>query len=178
MDGAENVEKFTENLTSIKEKLYTVPLVVQFPIGAGRELEGVVDVISQKAYYFKMGDKDENYQVKEIPSPLIDKAKKYRQELLEKMGKIIKKNEELSLKYLEGQELSTAEIKKLLRQATLTGEYFPVFCGSAYKHVGVKLVLDGVVNFLPSPLDVGEISTFSLRDKDKEGFVNCNSPLP
>ena len=167
MDGVENVEKFAENLRSIEEKLYAVPLVVQFPIGAGRELEGVVDVVGQKAYYFQMGDKDENYQEKEIPPHLVERTKNYRQELLEKLEKIIEKDEELSLKYLEGQELSTEEVKKLLRQATLTGKYFPVFCGSAYKHVGVNLVLDGVVDYLPSPLDIPPIPVFSPFEKDK-----------
>jgi len=183
MDGVENEEKFVENLKSIKEKLRVEPLPVQFPIGAGRELEGIVDIIEQKAcYYPQLGNKEkakeEEYQIKEIPPHLVERTKKYRQELLEKLGKIIEQNEELLLKYLEGQELSTEEIKKLLRQATLTGEYFPVFCGSAYKHVGVKLLLDGVVDYLPSPLDVGEIPTFSLLDENKAGSVNCNSPLP
>jgi elongation factor G len=167
MDGVENTEKFAENLKSIEEKLYTVPLVAQFPIGAGRELEGVIDVVGQKAYYFQMGDEDENYQEKEIPPYLVERTKKYRQELLEKIEKIIERDEELSLKYLEGQELSTEEVKKLLRQATLTGKYFPVFCGSAYKHVGVNLVLDGVVDYLPSPLDIPPIPVFSLSEKNE-----------
>jgi len=105
---------------------------------------------------------------------LVEKAKKYRQELLEK---IIEQDEKLATKYLEGEELSVAEIKNLLRQDTLTGKYFPVFCGSAYKYVGVKLILNGVVDYLPSPLDVAEIPVFSSRDKNKEGVVNCNSSL-
>jgi elongation factor G len=174
MDGVDNVEKFTENLKSIREKLHADPLPVQFPIGAGRELEGVVDIIEQKAYYCQMGDKDEKYQIKEIPPSLLEQTKKYRQELLEK---IIEQDEELAMKYLEGQELSVKEIKRLLRQATLTGNYFPVFCGSAYKYVGVKLVLNGVVDYLPSPLDITEIPVFSPHDKKKHGAVNCNSSL-
>ncbi|CAI2195386.1 10054_t:CDS:2, partial [Funneliformis geosporum] len=183
MDGVENEEKFVDNLKSIREKLGVEPLPIQFPIGAGRELKGIVDIIEQKAYYYhQLGDKEkakeEEYQVKEIPSHLVERTKKYRHELVEKIGKVIEQNEELLLKHLEGHELSVEEIKKMLRQATLTGEYFPVFCGSAYKHVGVKLLLDGVVDYLPSPLDVGEIPTFSLLDKNKEGSINCNSPLP
>src|SRR5438128_11483405 len=175
MDGVDNVEKFTENLKSIREKLHANPLPVQLPIGAGRELEGVVDIIEQKAYYCQLGDKEEKYQIKDIPPNLLEKAKKYRQELLEK---IIEQDEEIATKYLEGQELSVAEIKKVLRQATLTSKYFPVFCGSAYKYVGVKLVLNGVVDYLPSPLDIAEIPVFSPRDKDKTGVANCQSPLP
>src|SRR5215470_13010735 len=119
MDGVENEGKFTENLKSIREKLKVEPLPVQFPIGAGRELEGIVDIIEQKAYYYhQKGDKEkakeENYQVKEIPPQLMERTKKYRQELLEKIGKIIEQDEALLLKHLEGQELSAEEIKKIL----------------------------------------------------------------
>jgi elongation factor G len=174
MDGVDRIEKFDENIKSIREKLHAVPLVVQFPIGVGRELEGVVDIIEQKAHYFKMGERDENYQTKEVPSSLLEKTKQYRHELIEK---IVDHDEELALKYLEGGELTTSEIKKLLRQATLSGKYFPVFCGSAFKHVGVRLLLDGVADYLPSPLDVPEITVFSPRSGKKEGVVNCNSPL-
>jgi elongation factor G len=179
MDGVDNVEKFTDNLKSIREKLHASPLPVQFPIGAGRELEGVVDVIEQKAYYCQMGDKEEKYQIKEIPPNLLEKAKRYRQELVEG---IIEQDEKLMTKYLDGhlkiQELSVAEIKKLLRKATLTGKYFPVFCGSAYKYVGVKLVLNGVVDYLPSPLDVPPIPVFLPQDKSKQSEIDCNSSLP
>src|SRR3954471_3669879 len=108
MDGVENENKFTENLKSIQEKLKVEPLPVQFPIGAGWELEGVVDIIEQKAYYYYQRDdkekaKDEEHEIKEIPPHLVERAKKYRQELLEKIGKVIEQNEELLLKHLEGQ---------------------------------------------------------------------------
>jgi len=175
MDSVDNEEKFDECLKSIKEKLFAVPLAIQFPIGAGRDLKGVVDIIEQKAHYFQLGDKNENYQTKEIPQPLLEKVKKFRQELIDK---IVEQDEEIAVKYLEGQELSVGEVKKILRRATLTGKYFPVFCGSAYKHVGVKLVLDGVIDYLPSPLDIKEIPVYSPHDKTKSELVNCNSPLP
>ena len=175
MDSVDGEEKFDDCLKSIKEKLSAVPLAIQFPVGAGRDLKGVVDIIEQKAHYFQLGDKNENYQTKEIPQPLLEKVKKFRQELIDK---IVEQDEAIAMKYLEGQELSVEEVKKLLRQATLTGKYFPVFCGSAYKHVGVKLVLDGVVDYLPSPLDVKEIPVYSPHDKTKSELVNCNSPLP
>lgn len=174
MDGVDNVAKFSESLKSIREKLNATPLVVQLPIGAGKELKGIVDLIEQKAYYFQLGDKNENYQVAEIPANLLAQTKQYRQELIEK---IIELDEKLTYRYLEGEELMVSEIKKLLRQATLTGKNFPVFCGSAYKHVGVKLILDGVVDYLPSPLDIAEIPVFSPHDKSKSEMVNCRSPL-
>src|SRR3954454_18864230 len=120
MDGVENENKFTENLKSIQEKLRVEPLPVQFPIGAGRGLEGIVDIIEQKAfYYYQMGDKEkakeEECQIKEIPSHLVKRTKKYRQELLEKIGKIVEQDEQLLSKHLELQELSAEEVKKLLR---------------------------------------------------------------
>jgi elongation factor G len=185
MDGVDRIEKFDEDVRSIKEKLHAVPLVIQFPIGVGKELEGIVDIIEEKSHYFQMGEKNENYQTREIPQSLLKKTKQYRQELVEKLieveiEKMIEENREESLilsKYEKNQELSAEEIKKILRYATLTGKYFPVFCGSAYKHVGVKLLLDGVVDYLPSPLDVPEMTVFSPRDKNKERVVNCNSPL-
>jgi elongation factor G len=174
MDNADNEEKFDECLVSIKERLNAVPLPVQFPIGVGKELKGVIDIVEQKAYYFQVGDKEENYQIEEIPQALLEKAKDYRQDLVEK---IIEFDEGLAAKYLEGQSLQTEEIKKLLRQATLTGTFFPLFCGSAYKNVGVKMVLDGIVDYLPSPLDVTEIPVFSPQSKKQEELVNCNSSM-
>lgn len=172
MDNADNEEKFDECLTSIKERLGAIPLPVQFPIGVGKELKGVVDVVEKKAYYFQVGDKNENYQIKEIPQELLKKVKNYRQHLIER---IVEFDENLAMKYLGGQDLQVEEIKKLLRQATLTGSFFPLFCGSAYRNVGVKMVLDGIVDYLPSPLEVGEIPVFSPRSKEREGLINCNS---
>ncbi|RHZ35464.1 elongation factor G [endosymbiont GvMRE of Glomus versiforme] len=181
MDGVDNIDKFDKCLESVVKKLNAKCLVVQFPIGAGKELEGIVDIIKEKACYFQMGDKKENYQVKEIPSNLLEQAQKSRRELVEKiieveMEKTIEENQEESLvlkKYWKGDKLSEEEIKKLIRQATLTGRYFPVFCGSAYKHVGIKLLLDGVVDYLPSPLDIAEIPVFTLskRNETKENVV-------
>ncbi|CAG8581148.1 12460_t:CDS:1 [Cetraspora pellucida] len=235
MDGVDNEEKFTDCLKSLRDKLRAKTLVVQFPIGAGKELKGIVDVVKQKAYYFQLGDQAENYHAEEIPTNLIARTQQYRQELIEKLvegemerisqdcaKKIKKINEEADQKIKEAksisenspeklldqiekkraeaevqarkeeeenlisaleknekkEELTVAEVKKMLRQATLTGRYFPVFCGSAYKHVGVKLLLDGVVDYLPSPLDIEEIPVFSPRDKSQRGVVNCKSPLP
>lgn len=174
MDSVDGIEKFTECLKSIKDKFNVNPFPLQFPIGAGKELKGVIDIVEQKAHYFQFGEKDENYQTQEIPDDLLSQAHQYYQELLEK---IIEYDENLALKYLEGQKLTVAEIKKLIRQATLTGKFFPVFCGSAHKNIGVKLLLDAVVDYLPSPLDKEGLPYFSPKDKSKQGLVNCNTPL-
>ena len=106
-----------------------------------------------------MGNPQEDYQIKAIPTRLVERSQKYRQALIEI---ILEQDENLATKYLEGQELKTEEIKQLLRKAVLSGRHFAVFCGSAYKHVGVNLLLDGVVDYLPSPLDIAEIPVFPL----------------
>jgi elongation factor G len=177
MDGVDNEEKFTENLKNIQERLKAEVLPVQFPIGIGRNLEGLVDVVGQKACYFNLGDKEkaknEEFKIKEIPYNLIEKTKEYRSALLKKLEKIIEQDEDLLLRYVNNKGLTEAEIKKTIRKATLSGNYFPVFCGSAYKHVGVKLLLDGVIDYLPSPLDVPSIQAFSLSDLNKKKLKNA-----
>jgi elongation factor G len=176
MDGVDRIEKFDENLKSIRDKLQADPLPVQFPIGVGRDLKGLVDIVEQKAYYCELGNEKEEYQIKDIPSELLEKTKKYRQELI---GKIIDQDDNLAAKYLlEGKDLSIEEIKSLLRKATLTGNYYPTFCGSAYKYLGIKLVLNGVVDYLPSPYDIPGITVFSPQDKNKQEVVNYDSNLP
>jgi len=163
MEGAENVEdRFVACCQSLEERLGAKLLICQFPIGGPQGIVGIIDLIEKKAYYFQGGDREENYQVKEIPEHLHEKVRIYRQNLLEK---IIPYEEELGLKYLEGQEISIQEIKKLIRKMVLGGEYFAVFCGSAYKHVGVKLLLDGIIDYLPSPLDSSQITLFSNQEE-------------
>ncbi|KLL01652.1 MAG: translation elongation factor G [Mycoplasmataceae bacterium RC_NB112A] len=178
IDGVDRFEKFTKALEDIQQRLNAVPLVIQIPIGVGKNLKGVIDIIEQKAYYFQMGDKEENYQVQEIPKELIPQAKEVLQKLLEE---IVEYDEKLFFKYSEGQKLTVDEIKSLVRKATLSGEKFPVLCGSAYKHVGVKLILDAVINYLPSPLDKPEIVVFSFLEKkapiDTEKIKNKISEL-
>lgn len=169
MDGVDRLEKFTEALEAIQKRLNAVPLVIQLPIGVGKNLKGVVDIVEQKAYYFQMGEKNENYEVKEIPAELVAQSKEAFRKLVEE---VVEHDEKLFFKYSEGQALTTDEVKHLVRQATLSGERFPVLCGSAYKHVGVKLVLEAIINYLPSPLDIGEIPVFSLQDKSKSGTIN------
>ncbi|RHZ37040.1 elongation factor G [endosymbiont GvMRE of Glomus versiforme] len=162
MDDVDDVEnRFTACCQSLEERLYAKLLVCQFPIGEYQGIEGIIDLIEEKAYYFS-GEREENYQTKEIPTRLREKVQTYRQNLLER---IISYDEKLGLKYLEGQSLTIQEIKNLIRKAVLSGEHFAVFCGSAYKHVGVKLLLDGVIDYLPSPLDSHQITVLSNQEE-------------
>jgi elongation factor G len=149
---------FSASLVSIEKKLTASFLTCQLPIGAEDDLRGIIDLIEEKAYYFQPGDTEENFEMGEIPVDYVDKVKEYRQYLVEK---VIEYDEEIASKYLvEGQKLTPVEIRSLIRKATLTGKNFPVFCGTAFKNVGIKLLLDGIVNYLPSPRDIPQISVF------------------
>lgn len=141
---------FEGGLKSIKERLNPNAIALQLPIGLEDKFEGVVDLIKEKAYVF---EGDMGAEIKEVPVPEDMKAEveKRRAELVEK---IVETNDELASKYLEGEEISVDELKAALRAASLKIEIIPVFCGSALKNKGVQLVLDGVVDYLPSPADL------------------------
>lgn len=164
---------FFYSLKSIEDKLNASSLVLQLPIGSENDFRGIVDVVTQRAYYFKAKDVEENFEIKEVPEDLVAQLTHYRQLLVEK---VIEHDEELASKYLEGNLLSEAEIKMLVRKATITGKHFPVFCGTAFKHMGIRLLLDAVVDYLPSPLDCKEVKAFSAKDVSelvKIGPGNC-----
>jgi elongation factor G len=177
---------FFTALNSITEKLSASLLVCQLPIGAENDLRGIIDLVAKKAYYFRLGDIEENYQLGEIPTDYAKEIKYYREKLIEKLveaevERMTEENREESLilkKYEKNEELSEEEIKKLLRQATLTSKYFPVFCGSAFKNVGVKLLLNGIVSYLPSPQDTAAVKVFSPQENTAtELEKNSNLPL-
>ncbi len=134
----------------IQERLGARPVPVQLPIGAEDSFRGVVDLVSRKALYWtdELGTRIEE---DEIPADLADLAAEYRDKLLEAVAEV---DEELMVKYLEGEELTEEEIRRGLRKGTLTLQLVPMLCGSAYRNKGVQPLLDAVVNYLPSPLDV------------------------
>ncbi|MDD3383527.1 MAG: elongation factor G [Bacilli bacterium] len=123
---------------------------VQYPIGAESNFEGSCDLIKRVAYYFE-GEKGVKVIEKPIPDSLKEKCEQLRAQLLEKLAAF---DDELMMKVLEGEEPSIEEIKRVIRKAVIAGEFFPVFAGSAYKNKGIQPVLDGVIDYLPCPLDV------------------------
>ena len=141
---------FEFSYKSILERLTPNAIAMQIPMGLEAEHEGVIDLLTMKAYYFggKMGD---DVQPTDIPENLKAEAGKRRAELIEK---IVERDDELMSAYLEGKEPPLSDLKRVLRKATLAVELVPVFCGSALKNKGVQLVLDGVVDYLPSPADL------------------------
>ena len=143
---------FYFTVDTIINRLGAKPLVIQIPIGAESTFEGVVDIVQMKALTWRgdveMGAK---YQIEEIPADLVEKANHYRTLLLETVAET---DEALMEKYFAGEELSEKEIKGAIRKLTVSSQLYPVLCGSAFKNKGVQPMLDAVIDYLPSPLDV------------------------
>ncbi len=144
---------FENSFRSILERLNPNAVRLQLPIGLEANFEGIVDLLTMKAFYFE-GERGEKIIEKEIPEELKAESEKYRVELVERIAET---DEELMRKYLEGKEISIDEFKSALRKATINSQLIPVFCGSALKNKGVQLLLDAVLDYLPSPLDLMEI---------------------
>ena len=141
---------FEFSYKSILDRLSRNAVRMQIPIGLEENHQGMVDLLKMKAYYFE-GDMGEKVIEKEIPTEFLAEAKKYRAELIEK---IVEHDDTLMHTYLESKEISLADLKNALRRAVIETKIFPVFTGSALKNKGVQLVLDAVVDYLPSPLDI------------------------
>jgi elongation factor G len=143
---------FYYTVKTIEDRLGARPLVIQLPIGAENSFEGVVDLVRMKALTWR-GEvkKGEDYAVEDIPAELADKAAEYREKLVEAVAET---DDDLMEKYLGGEELTEAEIKSGIRKLTIAQEAYPVLTGSAFKNKGVQPMLDAVIDYLPSPLDV------------------------
>ena len=149
---------FNFSLKSIKDRLGVNYAAIEWPIGAGDELTGIIDIINRKAYQYD-GKPEENPTEIEIPADLKDLVEEKRNELIEK---VVEFDDAIMESYLEGNEISIDDIKKCIRKGTLAAEFFPVMCGSAYKNTGVKLLLDAVVDYLPAPTDIASIKGVDL----------------
>ncbi len=137
-------------IEQMKDRLYTVPVIMQLPIGAEDQFEGIIDLVKMKSIYW-VDDKGNKYEYRDIPADYVDQAEEYRMQLIEHAAEF---SDELMEKYLEGQELSEEEIKAAIRKGTLAAKITPVFCGSSFKNKGVQPLLDAVIDYLPSPLDL------------------------
>jgi len=156
---------FFFTVQTIKDRLKAKPLVMQVPIGSESDFIGVVDVLYRRALTWR-GEvqKGEDYAIEEVPADLVDLVEKYRSELIEQVAET---DEALLDKYLGGEELTIEEIKKGVRALTVTGEAFPVFCGSAFKNKGVQPILDAVLDYLPSPLDVPAVEGHAVGNEEE-----------
>ena len=161
---------FYFTVQTIIDRLGARPLVVQLPIGAESDFIGVVDLLEMKAYVWPGDAKGDvtmgaSYEVQDIPADLVEKAEQYRAELVEAVAEA---SEELMEKYLEEGELTIPEIKAGIRQLVIAGEAFPVLCGSAFKNRGVQPMLDAVIEYLPSPLDVPDVVGSNPSDEEEK----------
>ncbi|WP_277208532.1 elongation factor G [Isoptericola croceus] len=156
---------FYFTVKTIVERLKAKPLVIQLPIGAENDFTGVVDLLQMKALVWHgetaLGEK---YEIEDIPADLQEKAEQYRGELIEAVAET---DEELLEKYLGGEELTIDEIKGGIRKLVVNSEAFPVLCGSAFKNKGVQPMLDAVIDYLPSPLDVPPVQGHDAKDEEK-----------
>ncbi|GEN55188.1 MULTISPECIES: elongation factor G [Halobacillus] len=144
---------FIYSLGTLQDRLGANAAAVQLPIGAEDEFEGIIDLVTMEAYYY-MDDLGTRAEARPIPDEYQDQAEEYRGKLVEAVAEL---DEDLMMQYLEGEEITNDQLKAAIRTATLSVEFYPVFCGSAFKNKGVQLLIDGVLDYLPSPLDVPPI---------------------
>jgi len=152
----------------IKERLGAKPLVTQIPLGIEASLKGVVDLVKMKAIIWKDENLGADFELIEIPEDLKDNANKYRKELIETA---VEQDEKLMEDYLNGKEISEINLIKCIRSGCLKFDFVPILTGSAFKNKGVQPLLDAVVNYLPSPVDIGSISGTIPGSKNKEAKV-------
>ena len=159
----------------VKKVLAANPLVMTLPIGIEDEFTGVVNLLDMKAYIWDDSGLPENYEVVDIPADMVDKANEYREQLIETA---VEQDDDLMMAYMDGEEPSLEDIKRCIRKGTRDLAFFPTYCGSAFKNKGIQLVLDAVVDFLPSPTEVdpqdltdeetgeptGEVATVSVDE--------------
>ena len=156
---------FLRVVEQIKKRLGSNPVVLQLPVGAEDSFSGVIDLVKMKAIEWDDSTRGTKFEYVDIPSHMQDECEKYHNLLVEAAAEA---SEELMEKYLEEGELTESEVKQGLRVRTINNEIVPVFCGSAFKNKGVQAILDGVVDYLPSPLDVP-----AIKGVDEDGEEDC-----
>ena len=171
---------FYFTVDTIIKRLGARPLVIQLPIGAENDFVGVVDLVEMRALVWPGDAKGDvtmgaKYEVQEIPAELAEKAAEYREKLLETVAET---DDALLEKYFGGEELTVAEIKGAIRKLTIASEIYPVLCGSAFKNRGVQPMLDAVVDYLPSPLDMPAVEAHDPRDEEKVILRHADAKEP
>jgi elongation factor G len=168
---------FDHAVDTIRKRLNAKPVAIQIPIGAEEKFKGVVDLFQMKAIFWHDETMGADYSVEEIPADLVKKATQFHQLMVET---IIENADDDALmsKWLEGEEFSAEELKKALRKAVIAMKIFPVICGTAFKNKGVQPMLDAVVDFLPSPLDVPPVKGVDPDNKDKEIVRHADDKEP
>ncbi|MBL6621854.1 MAG: elongation factor G [Rickettsiales bacterium] len=149
----------------IVDRLGANPLVLQLPIGSGEEFVGLVDLINMQQIIWKAETLGAEFEYQEISADMKDKALEYREKLVETA---VEQDDKLLEKYLSGEEITNEELKSAIRKGVINKAFVPVLCGSAFKNKGVQTLLDAVVDYLPSPLDIGQVEGVDVRDEEKK----------
>ncbi|ARN55796.1 elongation factor G [Sedimentisphaera salicampi] len=166
---------FEMSIKSIKEKLDANPVAMQIPIGAENNFNGVIDLMEMKAYYYTPTKVGADVEVKDIPEELKETAEQWRHNMVESIAEC---DEQLMEKYLMEEEISNDELKKAVREETINCRMHPVYFGSALKDKGVRKLLDGVIEYLPSPLETPAITGLNPKDEEETYRVECDPKKP
>ena len=165
---------FYRVVNMVKDRLKANAVPIQLPIGKEDSFIGIIDLVEMKAEIYK-DDLGKEYEMTDIPEDMKDLADEWREKLLESVAEV---DEELMMKFLEGEEITQKEIKKVIRTATIKGEMVPVTCGSAYRNKGVQMMLDAIIDYMPSPLDIPPIKgIIPGTDKEEERPADDNAPF-
>jgi elongation factor G len=156
---------FDQCVTQLRDKLHANPVVVHLPLGSEDRFQGVIDVLTQKAIIYRDETLGADYDTVDIPASEAERAKHAREQLIEALGEV---DDQIMEKYVHGEPVTTEELQASLRRNTIAMKVFPVICGSAFKNKGVQLLLDAVVDYLPSPVDVPPIEGSAPDDEEKK----------
>ena len=159
----------------IPDRLGSYPLVLQLPIGIESDLKGVVDLVSNNAIVWQDESLGAKFDIVDIPEDLKAKAKEYREKLIEKA---VEEDDSIMESYLDGNEPSVEDLKKCIRKGTIKGSFVPVLTGSAFKNKGVQPLLDAVIDYMPSPIDVDSVKGVDVRDENIELARKCDDQEP
>jgi elongation factor G len=165
---------FFQCLKDIVDRLGAKPVAIQLPIGAEQQFKGMVDLVQMKGIVWNDEALGAKYDLVDIPADLADQAKEYREKLIEAAVEL---DDGAMTAYLEGKEPDQATLKKLIRKAVITGAFYPVLCGSSFKNKGVQPLLDAVVDYLPSPVDVPAIKGVDDKGNEVERLPNDKEPM-
>ena len=161
-------------LKDIVDRLGAKPVAVQLPIGAEAQFKGIIDLVRMVGVVWDEETLGAKYHDIEIPADLVDQAKEYREKLIEAAVEL---DDDAMTAYLEGKEPDEATLKRLIRKATISSTFFPVLCGSAFKNKGVQPLLDAVVDYLPSPVDVPPVKGVDLKGNEVERKASDTEPM-
>ena len=166
---------FFHVIDTIHDRLRANAVPVQIPIGSENMFEGIIDLVTMKAEVYDKNDATgKEFDIVDIPDNMMGEAQAWHDKMVEAVAEL---DEELTMKYLEGEEISNEELKAVIRRATIAGNIFPVFCGSAYKNKGVQMMLDGVVDYMPAPTDIPSIGGVN-PDTDEEDVRHSSDKEP